>query len=341
MPDHPPESSDGTPCLHDRWSEDSASWLQSEVVKLNYITTGLVEDVFTSATSHVSRVPTTHGYLYLKECAPLFAYEPALTQAISTCVPVHSPHVLLIDEQRCYLLMEDVGTTLKASTQTHRDLALWTRAVATFARFQIATIPHTALLQAHGCPDRTLSTLPTLFDTLLTDAQSLLVDKPGGISTAELAQLYAFKPQLLALCQQLASYGIPETLHHDDLTAGNIALDDRRVLFFDWTESAITHPFCSMFVLLRVARHIFHFDDGSLAHLRDAYLEPWTDDYQPLTALRDAFALSQRLAMLSRALTWHYIVTHLPEQERAESLDASAYWLLLFLHNGVEPEHNP
>ena len=90
---------------------------------------------------------------------------------------------------------------------------------------------------------------------------------------------------------------------------------------------------------MRVARFIFEFDESELASMRDAYLEAWAD-YGSLPVLRRAFELAQRLAMLSRALTWHYVVTHLPEQERAEFLDAPAYWLLLFLNNGVEPEDN-
>jgi hypothetical protein len=317
--------------------DDTSSWLQTRLAELNYTISAPIEDFFSSPTSHVLRIPTTQGNLYLKECSPLFHYEPALSQTISHLAPAHSSHILLIDEERCCMLMEDFGPTLRERTQEQRDLQLWLRALPIFAQFQAAMSPHIALLKAHGCPDRSLFLVPTLFDTLLTDTQTLLVGQPAGVSASELDRLYAFKPQLVALCQELASYGIPETLHHDDLTAGNIAINDQRALFFDWAESAITHPFCSPFILLRAARYIFEFDENDLARMRDAYLQAWTE-YHPLPTLRRAFELAQRLAMLSRALTWHYIVTHLPEQERAEFRDAPAYWLLLFLNDGIEPD---
>jgi hypothetical protein len=324
---------------HDNWFEDASSWLHTALAAADpgYTINGPIERFFASTTSSILRVPTTRGVLYLKESAPLFHYEPALTATISHIAPAHSPHVLLIDKERCYTLMEDVGPTLKERTQKHRDLQLWLRTMPVYAQFQAAMTAHTALLKAWGCPDRSLSRIPMLFNTVLTDTQTLLVGQPGGISATELDRLYAFKPQLVALCQELASYGIPETLHHDDLTAGNVAIDDQRTLFFDWAESAITHPFCSLFIFLRVARYIFEFDEDELARIHDTYLQAWTG-YHPLPALHRAFELAQRLAILSRALTWHYIVTHLPESQRAEYRDAPAYWLLLFLNNGVEPD---
>ncbi len=71
--------------------------------------------------------------------------------------------------------------------------------------------------------------------------------------------------------------------------------------------------------------------------VRDIYLAEWTA-YQPMERLLQAFDLAQRLAILSRCLTWHYVVTHMEESARAEFADAPTYWLRLFLYNGIEPE---
>ena len=102
-------------------------------------------------------------------------------------------------------------------------------------------------------------------------------------------------------------------------------------------ESSITHPFCSLFILLRVAKYIFEFSEEELTQMRDVYLAEWIT-YQPIEHLRTAFELAQRLAILCRCLTWHYIVTHIEERRRGEFEDVTPYWLRLFLHNGEEFE---
>jgi Phosphotransferase enzyme family len=194
--------------------------------------------------------------------------------------------------------------------------------------------PHISQLKAAGCPDRSLVRIPDLFDTLLADTSLLLIDQKNGIPADEIEQLNSFKPQLIALCDELASYNIPETLHHDDLTSGNIALNKQGYVFFDWAESSITHPFCSMFILLRVAKYIHEFSEGELVRLRNIYLATWAH-YQPIDHLLHAFELAQRLAMLCRSLTWYNVVKHTTE-ERSTIEDSVAYWLRLFWHNGNE-----
>jgi hypothetical protein len=71
--------------------------------------------------------------------------------------------------------------------------------------------------------------------------------------------------------------------------------------------------------------------------MRDIYLAEWIA-YQPMDRLQRAFELAQRLAMLCRCLTWHYVVTHMEERTRGEFEDVTAYWLRLFLRNGEEPD---
>jgi hypothetical protein len=330
----PPEP---LPWSQSGWFEMVTAWIKEQAVNLNYTLTGAIEQVHRSPTSCVLAVPTKGGTIYFKACAALFQYEPLLTQTISQLLPTYSVRVLRIDNQQAWVIMEDVGSTLRTVMEAERDLKRWEQMVPAFARFQISTIPHIAQLKVVGCPDRTLASIPILFADLLADTATLLVGQEHGVPGGEMDQLQAFKPQLAALCKDLASYNIPETLHHDDLNASNIAVSEDGYVFFDWAESGIAHPFCSLFILLRVAKYIFAFSEDELTLMRNLYLAEWTV-YQPMERLLQAFDLAQRLAMLSRCLTWQYVVTHTEESGRAEFADAPAYWLRLFLYNGIEPE---
>lgn len=321
------------------WFEEAMIWIQEQLQQLHYTVTGDIKQVYISPTSCVLSVATTSGDIYFKACAPLFQYEPRLTRTISQLLPTYSVRVLNVDDERSWFLMEDAGRTLRELTLEQRDLKRWQDAASLFAHFQIESIPHCAQLKAAGCPDRTLARIPELFDALLSDTSALMVDQKDGVPGDEMAQLHAFKPQLSALCDELMSYDIPETLHHDDLTSNNIALNERGYLFFDWAESAITHPFYSLFILLRAGKFIFEFSEDELKSIRDSYLSQWVA-YQPMEHLQRAFEVAQRLAILCRCLTWHYVITHVGEHAKAEFLDATPYWLRLFLHDGEEFEED-
>ena len=53
----------------------------------------------------------------------------------------------------------------------------------------------------------------------------------------------ALAPRFAELCERLAGYGVPETLHHDDFHDANIFVCGDRYTFADWGESCVAHPF--------------------------------------------------------------------------------------------------
>jgi aminoglycoside phosphotransferase (APT) family kinase protein len=138
------------------------------------------------------------------------------------------------------------------------------------------------------------------------------------------------------MCDELASYHLPETLHHDDFHTRNILINEQGYVFFDWGDAAITHPFISMFVALRSAKYRLEYDDDALLRLRDAYLEPWST-YAPKVQLLGVFEVAQRLGIFSRALTWYQIVLSLEDRAMWEYEDTVPYWLRMFLTN-EEPD---
>lgn len=313
------------------WKAEVEGWIVQQVRP-----SGPPEPIYSSITSRLWRIPTDSGPLIFKAVAPIFHYEIALTERLALWFPGNVPGVIAADVGRGWLLMHDVGPTLRTCTKADGDFSRWDDALRQFARFQQASAARTADLLALGAHDYRLERLPSLYNDLIADHAALLLDQPNGVSAADMERLQAYRPQVAALCQQLRAYGLPATLHHDDFHDNNIAGE---YVFFDWAESAVGHPFSSMMIALRVVKWLHKQDTPLLDHLRDVYLAEW-QDYGLLPRLREAFALTQQIAALCRALTWRSILMNvdLPPEDRADYLDSPPYWTLLFLDFATSPE---
>jgi len=140
------------------------------------------------------------------------------------------------------------------------------------------------------------------------------------------------------MCQRLAAYPIPETLHHEDFHDANIYVDDGHYVFSDWGESGVAHPFCTLLVTSRVIAWRLELAPAApeLVRLRDIYLEPWTR-YASRKELIAAYDLAYQVGMVCRALTWHRLLAGAETQFKAEYAEAVSGWLREFLEAATEP----
>jgi aminoglycoside phosphotransferase (APT) family kinase protein len=145
---------------------------------------------------------------------------------------------------------------------------------------------------AHGVPDLRLATLPGRYDELLE------LDLP--IEEDEILRLRDFRSGFEELCEELASYQVPETIQHDDLHHANLYVNGDEIRVLDWGDSSISHPFASLVVTFRFLeeRHWLAPDDPWFERLRDAYLEPWGEGFGP------AVPLAIRLGSFARAIAY-------------------------------------
>lgn len=303
------------------WITDQLDRLGERVEQIEPVRSGPASALFAVLTND-------HRY-YFKSCGELYAHEPALAAALDSWVPGSVPRVLATDTARHWLLMADAGPMLRARIQADGDTARSDEMLRRFAGLQQQMIPHQEELLRLRVPDRRLHRLPALYDDLIADAPALLVGQVEGVSAADLERLRAFAPTVRQLCAQLADFDLPETIQHDDFHTANVTEDYR---FFDWGECYVAHPFYSLLIALRDAKFTLGYDAATLDRLRDVYLQCWTD-YAPLVRLREALAITHRLAALGRALSWWQAIQHGDDAYRAASADAVPYWLLTFLHN--------
>jgi hypothetical protein len=327
------------PWTQPTWLPEVESWVRAELERQGIALRGPLAERQMRPWSAVLSAPTSAGEVYFKATAPSLAHEPALTALLARRWPEWLPAVLASDSARGWLLLADAGVTLRSLVNSADDLHHWARILPRYAEMQIALAGERDALLALGALDRRLATLPAQYEALLRDTVALRIGLSDGLTADEHARLVAFAPQFAARCAELASYGLPETLHHDDFHDANIFVRDGRYALADWGESCVAHPFSTLLVNQRSIAYRLGFlgeenTRPETTRLRDAYLEPWSA-FAPRADLLAACTLARHLAMAGRALTWHHVVAALPEPHRSRDADAVPGWLQEFLGSGL------
>lgn len=320
------------------WQAEVHAWIRSALAKNNLQLTGEIEQPHIRPWSTVMNVPTSVGTFYFKASASVFAHETALTHYLAKFRPQLFPELIALDLERYWMLMRDSGTPLRHFVRTNKSIARWQDVMPLYVNLQKDLTSHVDELLSLGVIDRRLSKLPVLFETLIADEESMLLDTEDSLTTAEYSRLKKSVPDFTALCEKLASYGIPETIHHDDFHDANIFIKDEQVIFTDWGESAIAHPFFTLVVIMRSVDNSFGMDFSPQSELvRDMYLEHWAS-YAPLEQLRSIVQLAQRIGYVNRALTWKMSIEQLPESLKSEYAIAVPSYLKDFINDGISSE---
>ena len=128
-------------------------------------------------------------------------------------------------------------------------------------------------------------------------------------------------PRVRELAEELASYGVTETLQHDDLHDGQVFVSGDRQLILDWGDAVISHPFFTLSVTLEgVVQWGLDDVEGSvdLEPLVAGYLGRYDPDRPELLG---AVAPALRLGWAARAVNG----------TTAEDLQSTRNRLLMFL----------
>ena len=295
--------------------------------------TGEVEQPHVYWWSTVLRVPTAGGTLWFKASSPHGAFEPALTVELARLRPRWIPELVAFDPLRGWMLTRDAGERLREAIDG--DLTRWEEALPRYAELQLDAAPLAGRFLELGVPDERLAGLPGRFESLLRDRAAVMLDEPEGLMGDEHDLLVGSVPEVERLCRELAAFGIPETIQHDDLHDGNVFVRDGDYVFFDWGDSCVTHPFHTLTVTLRAIawKHRLEPGDAALLRLRDAYLEPFgrLGARGELVAAAD---LAIRTGTIARALAWHRSLQSVAPEVGAGDADSVPYGLKLFLANG-------
>jgi hypothetical protein len=237
----------------------------------------------------VVRVPTAEGTTYFKANTEELRHEALVTLLLAQRVPDRVPPLIADDPDRGWMLMEDGGVRLREVIAEERDLSRWVDVLDGAADIARAMEPDVDRLLAAGVPDLRLATLPDRYAALVEDA---------GVEQ----RFRDAVPRVRELAEELASYGVTETLQHDDLHDGQVFVSGDRQLILDWGDAVISHPFFTLSVTLEgVVQWGLDDVEGSvdIAPLAAGYLRRYHPERPDLV---DAVAPALRLGWAARAV---------------------------------------
>ena len=285
--------------------------------------------------STVLRVPTSEGVLWFKAVQPDGAFEMRVTPFLARLRPLATAEVLAADAERGWMLSRDAGVRLREIGDGRTPVDHWRDLLPQYAELQIEVAEHRDELTALGVPDRTLDTLRSDLRLAAEEPETLLLGQEMGLSREDHRSLTGTLDEFDRICEELAGYGIPDSIQHDDFHDGNVFVRGGAYVFFDWGDACISHPFHSLTVTLRSLAYGQKLDPGGkeLLELRDAYLEPWTA-VAPRNDLLAAANLARRTGVIGRAMAWRRFALAMPPDVRAENIDSVPYGIRLYLADG-------
>ncbi|HVX38153.1 MAG TPA: hypothetical protein VHB25_01175 [Gemmatimonadaceae bacterium] len=273
------------PWMQRGWFAAARAWIDARLAERGAARVGPLRQIKGGwDESAVFAAATSAGDVYFKAASGP-SIEPAVLAGLSGRRR-GAPGILAIEHANTWMLMAAAGG--------QADAARFPDALRQFAELQRAEAPHAAEWLATGAPDRRGAMMRARLPRLLVDVPEQL-HRGGLLSAAEATALRGALPHVDALCEQLGACGIPDTLVHDDFQPGNVLGAGGELVFVDWSDVAVAHPFFS-------AHHFIATAAGSSPEaLREAYLEPWTGVVDAAAA-RAAFDMSAALAPVYRAL---------------------------------------
>lgn len=310
------------------WLSAAHEWIHDELALLGFTPVGPIEQAHVRPWSTVLQVQTDQGRVWFKASTPALAHEARVIEVLAEVRPDNVPRLLATNASTGWMLQADSGPRLSNLMRDRGDIVRFEDAMAVYAELQLDVARSSADLIEVGAFDRRLEVLPLQFEELLQNRDALGLGTDGGISRDELDHLRSRAPHIRAMCAELATIRIPETIQHDDLSDADVAVGDRTYRFFDWGDACVAHPFFAPFIALRVLAMRFGLEPSApeLKRVSAAYLEPWSE-YGSRTELSRTYAIAHELAAVCRTLTWHRTLLSLGPAYQDPEGDPVVDWL--------------
>lgn len=326
------EHVNNSPWTDSTFLEDAHTWIRERLSSKSMQLVGEITQPHVRPWATAIRIPTDMGTVWFKATTATLGHESAITRALATWLPFRTPFVYSSDIYRNWLLMADGGVTLRSLLKPdNAERLLWELAL-TYARLQQAAADRVELMLTIGTPDLRAEGISAAYSALLDDTAALRIGEKDGLTPDEYSTLRRLSPRVREIAAELADFGIPATLQHNDLHSNNVLVRDGKLILFDWGDSVVSHPFLSLTVLLRgAARNMkVEVDDPAVRRIRDAYLDAWDLGLSPVERDR-ACLLADALGRITRAVSWNRLLPGLDAAARAEYAPMVAAWLQEFL----------
>lgn len=212
-----------------------------------------VEQLNAGARFALVRIPMRSGRSYwFKATGEPSTHEQPITSYLSELCPRHLPEVLAVEPAWNAWIMPDKRTSHGQRSTSPRDrLQLLECAVTAIAEVQRHTAGREADLLAAGAFDQRLSILRAdsgLLFKYIGEAMALQTStKVPCIHESRLHELHSVFD---ATCELVETLGIPNTVLHGDLHAGNVLCGADGCQLIDWCEAYVGYPLVTLQHLL-------------------------------------------------------------------------------------------
>jgi hypothetical protein len=296
----------------DAWRAEATAWLDDRLADAGLRRTGDVTQPHLRPWSTCLRADTTGGTVWLKATTPAHAFEVPLYRLLDAASPGRVLSPVATDEARAWIVLPDGGRSFGEDLTGDDVVDAMAAALPHYAELQRRMAPQADALVAIGVPDMRPAVMPDRFDEAL-DAVHSYVARSGRDGDGDTCAAVARRrPAFVDCCARLADAPGAASLDHNDLHPYNVLRpaggDD--IVFYDWGDSVVAHPFTSMLVTLGfVQRHVLKVapDHPAVLRLRDAYLDGF-GDLAPRGELVTTLETACRVAKVARALVWERTV---------------------------------
>ena len=210
------------------WLAGAHAWVDEQTDALGLERTGDAEQPHVRVWSTVLKVPTTAGPVWFKANHGPLQHEAALVTLLAARVPDRVVPLLAADLDRGWMLMRDAGERMRELVVAEASLERWHPVLDSVARISLAMEHDVDALLAIGVPDLRLATLTASYDALMQEIDAAPRFRAATDLVAE-------------LCEQLAAFGIRDSVQHDDLHDGQVFVRDGRHWVVDWGDACVSH----------------------------------------------------------------------------------------------------
>jgi hypothetical protein len=283
-------------------------WALDTLQRLGYsIQNSTPETILQTPWSSVYRFITQQGYCYLKKVPAALSRESQVIDLLQKACAAPVPTLIANSPQEHCFLMQDAGIPLREFFKQGFDAELFIQIIHDYIAVQHKSITYLPDFLNLGVSDWRLTKIPEIYSELIQQEELLEAD---GLTNAELKQLSQLTPKLMALCEKLSDYAIPDTFNHSDFHDNNILIDlkTRQITLIDLGEVDITHPFFSLSNILHWIKKNGALEKDAYQDLQQQALQPWLD-YAPHDHLLNVMSLIQQHWSIHAVLVEYRLLT--------------------------------
>jgi len=260
---------------HMGWIYEAVAWVE-KVTGERIRSIFEVEQLNAGARFALVRLPMRSGRSYwLKATGEPNTHEQPITLYLSELCPSHLPEVLAVDPVWNAWIMPDKRITHGQLPTSPRDrLQLLQCAVTAIAEVQRHTAGREADLLAAGAFDQRLNILRADSELLFENiGEAMALQTSTKVPRIHESRLHELNSVFDATCEFVQTLGIPNTILHGDLHAGNVLCGADGCQFIDWCEAYVGHPLVTL-------QHLLLLNSPEDAQLKSTWDQELIERYQ-------------------------------------------------------------